>query len=75
MKIIQKGDLNRPKGIKRFKCSVCGCVFEADNTEYKTQYSQRENCGWYEIKCPTCYRFVTLSDTEEKNGITNFRIG
>ncbi len=70
MRIIYHGDVNKAKKIKRFKCGVCGCVFEADNTEYKTQYSQRENCAWYEIKCPTCDRFVTLSDAEEKSGIT-----
>jgi hypothetical protein len=49
-----------------FKCKVCGCEFEADNTEYRRDYSQRENCGWYTIKCPTCDRWVT-TDYEEDN--------
>ena len=66
MKIIKQGDLNRLKEIKRFKCKACGCEFEADNTEYKRQYSQRENCGWYEIKCPTCHSWAT-TDYEEAN--------
>jgi len=64
MKIIKQGDLYRLKEIKRFKCKACGCEFEADNTEYRRDYSQRENCGWYAIKCPTCDRWVTTDDEE-----------
>lgn len=59
MKIIKQGDLNRLGEIKCFKCKACGCVFEADNTEYKREYSQRENRGWFAIICPTCDRWVT----------------
>ena len=59
MKIIKEGDLNRLKEIRRFECEACGCIFEAENTEYKRDYSQRENCGWYAIKCPTCHAWVT----------------
>lgn len=66
MKIIKQGDLNRLKEIKRFECKVCGCVFEAENTEYRRDYSQRENCGWYASKCPTCHSWVT-TDYEEAN--------
>lgn len=62
MKIIQSGDLKRLKKVIRFQCKECGCVFEADCTEYKWQYSQRENVGWYEIKCPTCDNWCTLKD-------------
>lgn len=65
MKIIQKGDLNRLKKIKRFECGQCGCIFEAENTEYKYEFSQRDNYGWYEAHCPTCHRTVTLSDDKE----------
>lgn len=34
MKIIKSGDLRKFKETKRFTCKHCGCVFEADNTEY-----------------------------------------
>lgn len=33
MNIIQKGNPNYPKQIKRFVCK-CGCVFEAEKGEY-----------------------------------------
>lgn len=67
MKIIKQGDLNKLKRIKRFKCEHCGCVFEADNTEYVHKFSQRENCDWYEIKCPTCGNFASLDTKEDTN--------
>ena len=54
MKIIQEGDKQKLLQIVRFKCRVCGCIFDADKTEYQ----------WYEVgacydsglrcKCPTC---------------------
>ena len=66
MRIIKQGDLNRLKEIKRFECKACGCEFEADNTEYNHQYSQREMCSWYEIKCPTCGSWAT-TNCEEVN--------
>lgn len=59
MKIIKQGDINRLKEIKRFECKSCGCIFEAENAEYKREYSQRDDCGWYAIKCPTCQTWVT----------------
>lgn len=62
MKIIKHGDVGCLKQIKRFECKSCGCIFEADNTEYKHEFSQREMCGWYETRCPTCKRYVTVND-------------
>lgn len=37
MKIIEHGKKQKPpvKATKRFKCIQCGCVFEADDGEYK----------------------------------------
>lgn len=61
MKIIKEGDLRRLHKPEEFECQKCGCVFEADDTEYKREYSQRENCGWLEIQCPTCKCWVTKS--------------
>ena len=58
MKIIIPGDLKRLNETRQFKCKACGCVFEADKGEYKFQYSQREDLEWYEIRCPTCQRWV-----------------
>lgn len=53
MKIIQPGDLNKPKKTKRFTCDNCGCIFEADKTEYKAEDSGR-NETFYHADCPTC---------------------
>lgn len=58
MKIIIQGkskeEVERQKKIVRhFECQACGCVFEADNTEY--YYHQ---CGYNETEflcqCPNC---------------------
>lgn len=62
MKIIKPGDLSQLYKPITFKCDRCKCVFKADNTEYKHEYSQREDCDWYEIKCPTCGGWVTMND-------------
>lgn len=65
MKIIKEGDLRILHRPLIFECKTCGCVFEADDTEYKHEYSQREMCGWDETHCPMCHRIVTLSDDKE----------
>ena len=64
--ILKQGNLNRLKRTLRFECKKCGCVFDAEQDEYKSQYSQREMCGWYEIKCPCCEGWVTVDDKEAK---------
>lgn len=63
MKILKKGlsdveveRLNRK--IRQFTCDVCGCVFEADNTEYKHNYDQYEGDEWWTCDCPNCGRLV-----------------
>lgn len=53
MKIIKEGNLEKIKKIRRFDCSYCDCIFEADNTEYKIHYDQREG-SWIEVYCPFC---------------------
>lgn len=58
MKIIKEGktkeELERIlKNTKRFECKTCGCIFEADDDEYKwdtdyiysTLYCKCPNCG------------------------------
>lgn len=68
MKIIKEGDLRNLHKPFIFECKTCGCIFEADDTEYKHDYSQRENCGWYEVICPTCGKWVTVDDKDIYNG-------
>lgn len=52
MKVIKQGNYDL-KQTKRFHCKNCGCIFEADKSEYKdyVQYNQTE----YLCECPTCH--------------------
>lgn len=50
MKIIKDGKI--PSTVKRFKCTRCGCVFEADKGEYKSEI-YFEGKIFY-CKCPCC---------------------
>ena len=34
MKIIKEGDLSKLHKVKQFRCLECGCIFEANDTEY-----------------------------------------
>lgn len=56
MKIIKNGDFKKLKKVKTFDCDFCGCLFEADNTEYKvgSQYNEM----YYYVDCPFCGRKV-----------------
>ena len=56
MKILKKGDANKLKVVKTFDCDFCGCIFEADNIEYKTASNYYEEYNY--IKCPFCGRNV-----------------
>ena len=56
MKIIRNGDMKRIKRVKTFDCDFCGCLFEADITEYKIG-SQYNETYYYSI-CPFCGRTV-----------------
>lgn len=53
MKIIKSGDKEKARCVKRFECYRCGCIFEADNTEYETKMNF-ENEYHAVINCPTC---------------------
>ena len=67
MKIIKDGlsyeEIEKKrKGIRRFKCNFCGCVFEAEQNEYKcNQYYNSELS--YTCLCPKCNEF-TREDKE-----------
>ena len=62
MEIIQKGDTKRLLKIKRFTCKECGCVFEANKTEYK--YGSQYNEGYYYCNCPCCGNKVYKDERE-----------
>lgn len=62
MKILKQGKSKEKvdriiKQVRQFECSICGCVFEADNTEYKYQFSHK----WLECKCPNCGKLTNKS--------------
>lgn len=57
MKIIIPGDADRLKKVKRFSCPYCGCVFEAEQGEYKRTSWRNED--YYIHPCPTCGKEVT----------------
>lgn len=59
MKILKQGKSKEEvdriiKRVRQFECLTCGCVFEADDTEYKYQFCQREGDEWWECECPNC---------------------
>ena len=56
MKIIRQGDKNKILRTKKFDCNFCGCLFEADNTEYKIKSHYNEE--YYYTTCPFCGRQV-----------------
>lgn len=49
-KIIEHG--KKPTTIKRFVCTTCGCVFEADADEYKYIFDRNEE--FWSSLCPEC---------------------
>lgn len=53
MKILEHGNPKKLNATKIFKCSLCGCKFEADKNEYYYSGSQY-NEGYYCCKCPEC---------------------
>lgn len=63
MKILKPGTFKQINKVKRFDCHNCGCIFEADYTEY-----QPDSCGdtaFYWCKCPFCGSPTTVNETDE----------
>ena len=56
MNIIKQGDPDRAKGVRRFECKKCGCIFEATAKEY--QHSSQYNEFYTYCKCPCCNTYV-----------------
>jgi RNase P subunit RPR2 len=52
MKIIKHGDLKRLDTVRRFTCSACGCVWDANKNEYRVEFGLNESVTVCE--CPTC---------------------
>ena len=52
MKILKIENIKKIKEVKTFNCNFCGCLFEANNSEYyiNSQYNQT----YYYITCPFC---------------------
>lgn len=66
MKIIKQGKSKEEvdriiKRVRQFECSICGCVFEADDTEYKYRFYQIDATEWWECKCPNCGKLTNKS--------------
>lgn len=53
MEILKQGDISKLKHTKKFECCWCGCIFLADDDEYKYSGSQY-NESYYQCACPTC---------------------
>lgn len=59
MKILQQGVL--PRMYKKFVCENCGCVFEADKSEYFASGQMEvlhDGLPNYKCECPTCKNMV-----------------
>lgn len=64
-RIIKRGKVPNP--IKRFKCSKCGCVFEADPDDYEKGFAYQEGEGYFYSNCPECGR-TSYAVKGEDNG-------
>ena len=60
MKIIKEGDMNRLNTTRRFVCSRCGCIWEANAKEYRKEWDM--NCLTIVCECPTCHEYVWRND-------------
>lgn len=58
MKIIQHGRSKQEiKTVKRFRCDSCGCVFEADKSEYSAfnDFDEKKMALIHRCLCPECH--------------------
>lgn len=68
MKIIKLGRRLSDKDkreVKRFECGRCGCVFEADNSEYKHTFYMNEDV--FLCPCPNCARVTSYVISESES--------
>lgn len=52
MNIIKQGDMKRQDKTRRFACDKCGCIWEANQTEYRHEWDR--NGDTIVCSCPTC---------------------
>lgn len=57
VRILVPGNQKKSKRPKIFECDFCGCVFEADRTEYV--YEQYTEFDRYVCECPCCGMYPT----------------
>ena len=62
IKIIKPG--KKPDTTKRFTCSYCGCVFEADEDDYEVVFESFDGYSCTTADCPTCGRKAYKSCNE-----------
>lgn len=61
MRIIKDGDLTETVKPIVFECVNCGCLFEANHTEFEKSTIAEvmyDGFGDYKCKCPCCDRTV-----------------
>ena len=73
MKIIKPGNLDET--IRRFKCDLCGCVFEANCSEYTDsgcRYDEKEAdfVQTFVCSCPICYKECCETEGGDQDGRT-----
>lgn len=52
IKIIKPGNDKKLKGTRTFICRNCGCIFEADKEDYRSDTYY--NSLYYKCTCPYC---------------------
>ena len=57
IKIIKDGSLKKLNKTKRFICSKCNCIFEADDSSYTTSFWRNET--YITTICPFCGESVS----------------
>ena len=60
MKIIKSGNLDRLRIVKRFECPDCGCIFEADQYEFRSADAMEvlHDAIDASCECPCCHNMV-----------------
>ena len=59
MKIIKEGDLKRLDTTRRFECEACGCIWEANASEYRKEWDGNDTL--IVCECPTCQKTSYIS--------------
>ena len=57
IRIIKDGSLKKINKTKRFVCSNCDCIFEADDSSYTTSFWRNET--YITTICPFCGESVS----------------